>query len=402
MKTMLKLLVASALCHLTLASETNPYKDPSDAAWGKVEAVCLSGTQQSPVDLADVPAANSKADATGQELTVAYAGKTGTLFGNNGHGYQVWPKQATCADAASHTADVCGKSDTWDAITSIQCGDRDATTAACDDVLTNGSTKECKLVVGVDCSAREATAAACDTEGAGAECTLTAAENLGTATYGGKTYNAIQYHFHFPSEHAVAGKLMDGEVHVVHQLDGTTDLSDLLVVGRFLSVKEGAADNDFLKSLGWASIGEDDTIDEKGDKAAISGETDVSDIIADTAGKMDGQYWRYEGSLTTPPCTESVHWFVLEKALDISKAQADAYTADMEADGIVGTNRPLQPIVCNADGVKQLYQNTLTVARLDVPTEAVVTGDCKAAVQASGASQVGFSVLLLAALALFN
>jgi carbonic anhydrase len=41
----------------------------------------------------------------------------------------------------------------------------------------------------------------------------------------------------------------------------------------------------------------------------------------------DRGYWTYMGSLTTPPCTEGVRWFVLEQELSLSRDQSRAFTA---------------------------------------------------------------------------
>ncbi|NOR55432.1 MAG: carbonate dehydratase, partial [Sulfurovum sp.] len=51
-------------------------------------------------------------------------------------------------------------------------------------------------------------------------------------------------------------------------------------------------------------------------------------------------YYRFNGSLTTPPCTEGVRWVVLEKTLTISKEQIAAFQAIMHHPN----NRPIQPL----------------------------------------------------------
>lgn len=51
-------------------------------------------------------------------------------------------------------------------------------------------------------------------------------------------------------------------------------------------------------------------------------------------------YWAYDGSLTTPPCSEHVHWFVLDEPIELSPEQiAAAKTAEHGA-----TARPIQPL----------------------------------------------------------
>jgi carbonic anhydrase len=63
----------------------------------------------------------------------------------------------------------------------------------------------------------------------------------------GSTFNALQLHFHAPSEHTVNGKYMDLEMHVVHLHDSGTRFS---VLGFMFDVEEGGnSENEFLKSI---------------------------------------------------------------------------------------------------------------------------------------------------------
>lgn len=148
---------------------------------------------------------------------------------------------------------------------------------------------------------------------------------LGTATYGTKTYNALQYHIHFPSEHEVDGVSMAGELHIVHSEahvagDATTVLSDLLVVGVLFEL---GAHNTWLDSIGWSNMdGIAGAGTGKGDYCTIPEAHSVSNLVANGAVT---DFYRYEGSLTTPPCTESVHWFVLNAKQTVSQDQVDIY-----------------------------------------------------------------------------
>uniref|UniRef100_UPI0011E84991 carbonic anhydrase family protein n=1 Tax=Serratia marcescens TaxID=615 RepID=UPI0011E84991 len=54
---------------------------------------------------------------------------------------------------------------------------------------------------------------------------------------------------------------------------------------------------------------------------------------------MDKTYWRFSGSLTTPPCSEGVIWLVMKHPLTLSKAQLEKFTHTMHHDN----NRPTQP-----------------------------------------------------------
>ena len=110
-------------------------------------------------------------------------------------------------------------------------------------------------------------------------------------------YQPLQFHFHAPSEHTVDGKLYDAEVHFVHtykNTDNAEEYSDraFAVVGIFFDVEEGGDEtNPFIESL-WNAI------DSRG--TAEASEVLVKELL----GSEDlGDYWSYNGSFTTPPCT---------------------------------------------------------------------------------------------------
>ncbi|EMQ2878157.1 carbonic anhydrase family protein, partial [Vibrio navarrensis] len=50
-------------------------------------------------------------------------------------------------------------------------------------------------------------------------------------------------------------------------------------------------------------------------------------------------YYRFNGSLTTPPCSEGVRWFVLKQASELSSSQTEQLMSVMGHN-----NRPLQPL----------------------------------------------------------
>ena len=126
---------------------------------------------------------------------------------------------------------------------------------------------------------------------------------------GGKRFHLRQFHFHHPSEHLLDGRMFDGELHLVHQ---NLDDSTFAVVGIFLEL--GAPSRETKEA---ASLAE-------------------SFLLANEPGipiPTKPQWWlprkrdrvlRYEGSLTTPPFTESVSWIILPEpkpiALELFKA----------------------------------------------------------------------------------
>ena len=125
----------------------------------------------------------------------------------------------------------------------------------------------------------------------------------------GVRYDLQQFHFHHPSEEAVNGKLTDMSAHLVHKsADGK-----LAVIAVRLSEDRGDP-NAVLSSL-WEHL------------PTTPGATDKVTEMVNPGGLMPAGrgYWTYMGSLTTPPCTEGVRWFVFEQPLSISRSQLQAF-----------------------------------------------------------------------------
>ncbi len=138
----------------------------------------------------------------------------------------------------------------------------------------------------------------------------------------GHEYNLLQFHFHTPSENAVNGDLFPMEAHLVHSdKDG-----NLAVVA--LLFKEGAP-NPVLDKL-WPYMPE-----KVGQTVKME---DVKFNIADLL-PADRDYYYFNGSLTTPPCTQGVAWMVLKEPVTVSKAQIARFHNVIGFDN----NRPLQP-----------------------------------------------------------
>jgi len=70
-----------------------------------------------------------------------------------------------------------------------------------------------------------------------------------------------------------------------------------------------------------------------------TGETEKVDDMINPGGFLpaDRGYWTYMGSLTAPPCTEGVRWFLFEDVLSVSRSQLRAFTAIFPMN-----SRPLQ------------------------------------------------------------
>jgi len=126
----------------------------------------------------------------------------------------------------------------------------------------------------------------------------------------GERYDLQQFHFHHPSEEAVKGKLTDMVVHLVHKSAN----GKLAVIAVRFTMDRGDA-NAVIAAL-WPHL------------PTKTGETDKVDELISPGGFLpaDRGYWTYEGSLTAPPCTEGVRWFVFEDVLSVSRSQLRAFT----------------------------------------------------------------------------
>ena len=151
-----------------------------------------------------------------------------------------------------------------------------------------------------------------------------------------------QFHFHAPSEHTVDGYLYDAEVHLVHVYkgSGTDSAGDDLgasaelygaVIGIFFDMVEGGSTaNPFLESVFAA-------IDDPTSKVEMRQFLSTIDM---------GDYFSYDGSFTTPPCTEGIKWSVIKQVQPISQAQLDKFKSKMTSNAQTpnGNNRVIMPL----------------------------------------------------------
>lgn len=143
-----------------------------------------------------------------------------------------------------------------------------------------------------------------------------------TMTIGGNTYDLLQSHFHGPSEHQLRGKPFAMEGHLVHGRGSGSNL-ELAVVGFLM---EAGDFNPFLKPI-W------DHMPAKKGATVVDGKAvNARDLLPATR-----DYYAYDGSLTTPPCTEGVKWHVLTQPIQVSRAQIGRFAKLFH-----GNARPVQ------------------------------------------------------------
>lgn len=117
----------------------------------------------------------------------------------------------------------------------------------------------------------------------------------------GDHYKLLQYHFHGRSENYIDGKQYDMEMHLVHQ----NNKGQLAVVAVML--EEGAHSVPFEKVVTHINGG------------------DLKVATASLLPKDTSHYYHFIGSLTTPPCSENVKWYVLKDTVTLDEKQLTAF-----------------------------------------------------------------------------
>ncbi len=143
-----------------------------------------------------------------------------------------------------------------------------------------------------------------------------------TLTVGGETFALAQYHFHSPSEHTIDGKQLPMEMHLGHK----SSAGRLAVVG--VLIEEGARNAAFDPI--WANLPKAQGVSQHHEAVTV----DVDQMLPKSHAA-----WRYDGSLTTPPCSEGVKWFVMRETIQMSADQIAAFRGILK-----GNNRPIQPL----------------------------------------------------------
>jgi len=138
----------------------------------------------------------------------------------------------------------------------------------------------------------------------------------------GKHFVLKQFHFHSPSENEIEGRSFPLEAHFVH-LDKNGDIAVIAVL--FELGKENKALQTIFEAMP----------NKSGEKNSIT----LNSAMIDTLLPKEKSYYYFDGSLTTPPCSEGVKWMVLKNYQTLSKEQLKLFTSVTQ-----GNNRPVQPL----------------------------------------------------------
>jgi carbonic anhydrase len=139
----------------------------------------------------------------------------------------------------------------------------------------------------------------------------------------GRQFELLQFHFHHPSEHLLSGRAFDLELHFVHR----SDAGQLAVLGVF--IRQGA-ENAALQPI-WAGMPT-----EAGPAQEIGTPIRPAELLP-----MERGFFRYQGSLTTPPCSEGVLWTIFKQPIEASEDQIRKFAALFPANArpVQGVNR---------------------------------------------------------------
>lgn len=143
-----------------------------------------------------------------------------------------------------------------------------------------------------------------------------------TIDVNGHSFELKQFHFHTPSENHIAGKSYPMEAHFVHA-DKAGNLAVIAVM-----FDEGKANTELAKA--WSGIPM-----HSGDQHALTTAVNPAALLPDNR-----DYYRFTGSLTTPPCSEGVTWLVMKDSLPVSGEQVAQFAKALPE----SNNRPVQPI----------------------------------------------------------
>lgn len=138
----------------------------------------------------------------------------------------------------------------------------------------------------------------------------------------GDTFTLQQFHFHTPSENTIDGKSFPMEVHFVH----TDEEGEVAVVAVMFT--EGKANTALAET--WSALPE-----ALNKPQALPHPINLDALLPDNK-----DYYRFSGSLTTPPCTEGVRWIVMKNPVSVSAEQIKALKDVLHHNN----NRPIQPL----------------------------------------------------------
>lgn len=141
-------------------------------------------------------------------------------------------------------------------------------------------------------------------------------------TVEGKRYELVSIDFHKPSEEKINGKAQEMGAHLVHRdKDGKLAIVAVLL--------DQGKENALIKTY-WSNL------PQAKDKENV---VPTAQINAVGLLPQNKDYYTFKGSLTTPPCTENITWYVLKTPVQISADQIARFAKSYPMNA-----RPVQPL----------------------------------------------------------
>ncbi|MDX2229853.1 MAG: carbonic anhydrase family protein [Leptolyngbyaceae cyanobacterium bins.349] len=141
-------------------------------------------------------------------------------------------------------------------------------------------------------------------------------------TFKGDSFALLQFHFHHPSEHHFAGQAFDLEIHLVHR----APTGKLAVIG---ILAQAGALNSAIQPI-WKAMPTQPLQDLRQATTLVN----ATDLLP-----RDRRFYEYQGSLTTPPCSEAVLWLIMAQPISLSVQQIQQFARLFPQNA-----RPLQPL----------------------------------------------------------
>ncbi|MGE7931388.1 carbonic anhydrase [Viridibacillus arvi] len=138
----------------------------------------------------------------------------------------------------------------------------------------------------------------------------------------GEKYTFLRIHFHTPSEHQINGQHFAMEAHLVHE----NSKGEKAVLGLLINAGK---ENKLLTDI-WSKLPSNITEAD----IPLSNTINLAKLLP-----TDKKVYQYNGSLTTPPCSEGVKWSIMQQPIEMSKEQIDAFKAI-----IPNNSRPVQSL----------------------------------------------------------
>jgi len=191
-------------------------------------------------------------------------------------------------------------------------------------------------------------------------------------------YEALQFNFHFPSEHTINGMHAAGELQIIHQKSGSIGTDDLAIVAILLEEEQNLPfdqQGSNEEQLKWLSqLGFGTHLPKQGKEVGIKDQVDLNAF----KNQFQSGYYHYKGSLTTPPCSQTAHWFVLQKFGAVTSSMVESF-------------KEIYPYPFNNRPVVALNGRAVTYNIPKLPEEYVYVSHYK-----SGATLIGVPHIMLA------